>query len=328
VAAAATCTINVTFTPAAIGNRSAAIAITDSAAGSPQGIALTGIGQGASVSLSSSSVTFSGQAVGITSTAQAVTVTNTGNVALPITSIAVTGANVGAFGETNNCGVSLAAAATCSVSITFTPTVSGARSAAITITDTAAGSPQVITLQGTGQDFALTLSAPQVVMSSGSTNLQATLTSVGGFSQSVALSCTGAPQLATCAISPTAVTPTALGAAATVTVTLTTSAASLPRYTPLHGGSPLLSFRLLGIFAVLLLLAFVTSHFQGSPIGRMRASTALFAGTLLLAAAGLTACSNSSGGFGAGPTPGTYTLHVTGTSGSITHSASFTLTVQ
>jgi hypothetical protein len=328
VAAAATCTINVTFTPAAIGNRSAAIAITDSAASSPQGISLTGIGQGASVSLSSSSVTFSGQAVGTTSAAQSVTLTNTGNVALPITSIAVSGANGGDFGQTNNCGASLAAAAICSVSITFTPTAGGARSAAVTITDSAASSPQVISLQGTGQDFSLTLSAPQVVMSSGSTNLQATLTSVGGFSQSVTLSCTGAPQLATCAIAPTAVTPTVSGAAATVTVTLTAGAASLPRHTPLPGGSPLLSFRLLGCLAALLLMAFAISRFQGSPIRRMRTSTALFAGTLLLAAAGLTACSNSSGGFGAGPTPGTYTLHVTGTSGSITHSASFTLTVQ
>ena len=46
VAASGMCAINVTFTAGAIGNRSAVVAITDSATGSPQGIAVSGVGQG------------------------------------------------------------------------------------------------------------------------------------------------------------------------------------------------------------------------------------------------------------------------------------------
>src|SRR5205085_11254256 len=56
--------------------------------------------------------------------------------------------------ETNTCGGSLDAAASCTISVTFTPTQVGARSGAITITDSAAGSPHTVALSGTGASSA------------------------------------------------------------------------------------------------------------------------------------------------------------------------------
>ena len=326
VAASGMCTINVTFTAGAIGNRSAVVAITDSATGSPQGIAVSGVGQGAAVSLSSGTLTFSGQVVNTTSASQSVTLTNTGNVALAVTSIAVAGANHGDFAETNNCGASLAASAMCSISITFTPTAGGARAASISITDAASGSPQSITLTGTGEDFALMLSSPMIVISSGSANITATLTSSGGFSQPTSLTCTGAPTNVTCNASPAIVTPTPSGATSTVSIVLTTSAGTLPQHAPGPGNTPWNGMRLWGELAALLLAATLLA-WQRPAIARLRPSTVVLGSVLLLAAAGLTACTNGSGGFGTGPAPGTYTITVTGTSGAVVHSATFQLTI-
>ena len=107
------------------------------------------------VSLSSNSIAFPNQAVGTTSTASVVTLTNTGGGALSIGSIAVTGAQSGDFAQTNTCGVSLAVNASCTISVTFKPTVAAVRSATVAITDNAAGSPQTILLTGTGVGFSI-----------------------------------------------------------------------------------------------------------------------------------------------------------------------------
>jgi hypothetical protein len=102
-------------------------------------------------SLSSTSFTFANQTVGTSSPAQTLTLSNTGNAALSITSIAVTGTNSGDFAQTNNCGSSLAAGASCAINVTFTPTGLLVRSSTLTITDDATnGSPQTVSLSGTG----------------------------------------------------------------------------------------------------------------------------------------------------------------------------------
>src|SRR5207253_1674494 len=138
VAAGANCAISVTFTPTATGTRTGAITITDNAAGSPQSVNLTGTGAAPGVSLSPSSLTFGNQNLNTTSVAQSVTLNNTGNVALSVTSIVASGD----FMQTNTCGTSVAAGANCTISVTFTPTATGIRTGAVTITDNIAGSPQ------------------------------------------------------------------------------------------------------------------------------------------------------------------------------------------
>ncbi|HEX3820121.1 MAG TPA: choice-of-anchor D domain-containing protein [Candidatus Sulfotelmatobacter sp.] len=149
VASGANCTITVTFTPKGINARSGAITITDNATGSPQTVALSGIGT--YVVISPVSLAFGNVTVGMSSAAQTVTVTNTAKTAMAVRSVAVTGANIKDFAETNTCGTSVGAGASCSISVTFTPTAIGARKASLSIIDAGGASPQVVSLTGTGQ---------------------------------------------------------------------------------------------------------------------------------------------------------------------------------
>jgi len=102
------------------------------------------------VSLSSYSLTFASQNTGTSSATQTVTLSNTGNAALSVSSISVSGTNAADFGATNTCGGSVAAGSNCSIGVTFTPTATGTRTAAVTIVDSASTSPQSISLTGTG----------------------------------------------------------------------------------------------------------------------------------------------------------------------------------
>ena len=148
----ASCTISVTFTPSANGARTGNVSISDNAGGTPQSVTLngTGVTPAPGVGLTPTNLTFGNQNVGATSAAQTVTLTNTGTLALTITSITLTGTNPTDFAQTNNCPSSLAVSASCTISVTFTPSATGPRSASVSISDNAAGSPQSISLSGTG----------------------------------------------------------------------------------------------------------------------------------------------------------------------------------
>jgi len=148
LAIGASCTITVTFKPAQTGPRTASVTITDNAAGSPQTIGLSGTGlvSGPNATPSPTGLTFATQLVGTSSSAQSVTLTNYGKMALSIASIVASGD----FSQTNTCGSSLAAEARCTISVTFKPTEWATRTGTLSITDNAAGSPQTVSLTGTG----------------------------------------------------------------------------------------------------------------------------------------------------------------------------------
>src|SRR5258708_23927896 len=151
VAAGSTCALNVTFTPTASGTRTGALTINDNAGGSPQTVSLMGTATsvgGPVVSLSTSSLSFGNQPLGTTSTPQNFTLTNTGNSPLSIAGVGVTGPNPGDFAQTNDCGTSVATGASCTFTITFTPTAIGNRSSTLNITDNAGGSPQHVSQIG------------------------------------------------------------------------------------------------------------------------------------------------------------------------------------
>jgi Abnormal spindle-like microcephaly-assoc'd, ASPM-SPD-2-Hydin len=157
VAAGASCTISVTFSPQAAGSRSGSLTVTDDAADSPHSAALSGSGVAvAQISLTPSSLSFGNQNVKTASAARAITLSNAGSAALAITSIAISGTNAGDFSQTNTCGTSVAAGASCTISVKFTPQAAGARSASLTVTDNAAGSPHRAALNGTGIPITLT----------------------------------------------------------------------------------------------------------------------------------------------------------------------------
>ena len=151
LAASASCTIKVVFTPTAIGPHSASLTITDDAVGSPHSIALSGIGvvPGTNATLGSSSLNFFVKPLGSPST-HSVTLGNYGMLSLAISSIGIRGANVADFGQTNTCPSSLLSGTTCKIKVTFKPSQIGPLTATLSISDNAPHSPQAASLSGTG----------------------------------------------------------------------------------------------------------------------------------------------------------------------------------
>jgi hypothetical protein len=143
------CDIQVSFAPTAKGVASGKLSVTDDATGSPQTVALSGIGT--VVELSTIGINFGDQKVGTKSAAVPVQLTNKGTTSLSVSQIAIAGADAKDFSQTNNCGSSVPAGGSCTIKAAFNPTATGQRSAKITIGDDGGGgSPQKISLSGTG----------------------------------------------------------------------------------------------------------------------------------------------------------------------------------
>lgn len=138
------CNIWATFTPQAVGARSATIQMADNAPGSPQIVTLSGTGTAPVVSWSTPSVSFGSQTVGVNSTPQAVTLTNTGNGTLNITNVVANGD----YSQTNTCNGPVAPNGTCSVTVTFTPSATWARMGTILVTSNAIAPPLFLSGMG------------------------------------------------------------------------------------------------------------------------------------------------------------------------------------
>src|SRR5207248_1610497 len=91
LAAGGNCTINVTFTPTALGARTGTLSLGDNAAGSPQTVALSGNGTAPVVGLAPTSLGFGNQLPLPDALPMSVTLTNTGTAALTIDSFAASG---------------------------------------------------------------------------------------------------------------------------------------------------------------------------------------------------------------------------------------------
>lgn len=148
VGAGASCILQVTFTPSRVGTITGNLKVFDNAAGSPQIVTLSGVGT--AIQLSPASLNFGTVEVGQSSNPQNVTMTNVGSARVTITSITITGSDPADFSDTTTCGKSLNGGASCTISVTFTPTVTGARSASVSVADSSGGSPQTVALSGTG----------------------------------------------------------------------------------------------------------------------------------------------------------------------------------
>jgi len=96
-------------------------------------------------------VAFGAQTVNTSSAPQLLTVTNTGTVAVPISSISLGGTNPGQFSQTNTCGTSVAVSGSCTISVVFTPTSNGAKSATLNVNAGNGAGRQTAALTGTGQ---------------------------------------------------------------------------------------------------------------------------------------------------------------------------------
>jgi Abnormal spindle-like microcephaly-assoc'd, ASPM-SPD-2-Hydin len=98
------------------------------------------------LSVSPAKLKFKLQKIGTTSRAKTLKVTNQGAAAVTFTGMPT----AGDFAQTNSCGASLAALASCTISVTFKPTATGRRSGNVPLHDNAINSPQVVNLSGKG----------------------------------------------------------------------------------------------------------------------------------------------------------------------------------
>jgi Beta-propeller repeat len=322
LSAAGSCTLSVTFTPSAGGSRNGTIVMADDAAGAPHSISLSGSAIAPVVSLTPGGLSFPNSPIGTATAAQTATLANTGNMVLAISSIQVSGD----YGQTNNCPASLPAASSCLIHVVFTPTVAGVRSGAVTIRTNAAGSPQTVGLSGTGSDFRITSSSNSASVKAGATaSYSVTVASVGGpFSNAVKLSCSGAPAKTTCSLSTASVTPGSNSAVVTVTVNTTANSAQLAVSRSGEGHTIYALWMQFPGFGLVGLTVIGTKR-------RAKKFAVLMALFLLVGA--LLFLSACAGGTGIAPqqqgtAPGTYTITVSGTSGSLQHSVPLTLAVQ
>jgi hypothetical protein len=146
----ATCVITVNFRPTTVGAKNATLAVT--ASGTSVAVPLTGTGVGQTISVTPTSLAFGNQVARTPSVNQTVTVTNSGSAPLTVTAPTVSGTNAGDFAFTNNCPLTaIAAGATCTITVRFTPTALGARTATLNVFSNALnGSPITVALTGTG----------------------------------------------------------------------------------------------------------------------------------------------------------------------------------
>jgi hypothetical protein len=135
--------------------------------------------------LAPTSLTFATQLVGTTSSAQSVTLTNYGKATLSISSITIKGADPGDFAQTNTCGSSLASGASCTINVTFKPTLRGSRTARLSVSDNAPGSPQTASLTGTGTVVEFNPTSLIIRISEGTGYGSTTLTNTGSTALSI-----------------------------------------------------------------------------------------------------------------------------------------------
>jgi hypothetical protein len=212
-----------------------------------------------SVVVSPASVDFGTQLVGAPAGPQTVTLTNNNSTALSITNIAIvaiappSASADFAIAPGGTCTSSLPAGMSCTVNVTFTPSVASVESAKLVFTDVDPSSPQFATLTGTGTanapvavltptslDFGSQLvttpsSPAKTITLKNNGNLVLNITSITSSGDFAETNTCGAslPAGMTCTISVT-FTPTAMGAR-TGTITVTDDANGSPRTVPLTG---------------------------------------------------------------------------------------------
>jgi trimeric autotransporter adhesin len=326
----ASCTVNVTFTPASAGAIGGSVSVITND-GLTHVVQLTGTGIGIPMAaIAPLSLTFASQAIGTSSAAQQVIVASTGTAPLSISSIVLS--DMADFQMTSNCPTNLAPNTNCSLGITFAPTSVGSISATVVVTAND-GAPHTIQLSATGTGFAIApasgSSASATVAPGQPATYQLSLSQMG-FSGSVMLTCAPVSTIpnSTCSVSPNPATLSGTGATP-VTVSVITAPQSgmlFPIFMRRFFYPGALEFRMVGwhiFFLFALTLAVASFKFRRIPFAL---ACSLIIGMLICGCA-----SGSSGGTSGGSTGtpvGTYQLLVTASSGGMSSKTTLTLIVQ
>ena len=301
IAVNGTCTISIIFTPTATGARTGILTLTSNGTGSPQTVSLSGTGTAPGLVLSATMLNFGSVALGSSSAAQTVTVTNVGTTSLTVSSIAITGDY---SDTTSGCVATIAGNGACTISVTFTPTATGVRRGTLTLTSNGSGSPQTISLGGTGTAPILGLSpasltfnnvnvgapsAAQIVMISntGSAPLTVSNIAITGDYSDTNMGCSATLAVnATCQVS-VVFTPTTTGLR-TGTLTLTSNGTGSPQTVALTGNgvSGPAPFQIVVRAGAQLIAGAVVQGYAAGTTGNGSAPTALFSVPLTTSSTG------------------------------------------
>jgi uncharacterized protein (TIGR03118 family) len=182
-------------------------------------------------------------------------------------------------------------------------------------------------------DFSIAAAPPSMMIAAGQpASFTVTVGGLNGFSSAVTLACSGQPLGSTCSFSQSSLSP-ASGASLTSTMTIMTSSS------PYHAAALTTRNTTRGAFAVLLPLTtlgffvlFVAGRRNRGSLRSGKWTYCLATGFALLAAAGVLlvagGCGYNANSAGNGTQRGTTTVMIIGTSGSLSHATSVTVTVQ
>ena len=283
------------------------------------------------VGLTPLTLSFGNVLLGTPPAKQSATVTNIGDANLTFASGAVThsGTNAADFAiSSDGCsGRTLApGAGRCNVTVTYTPSVLGSETASLNFADNAFGSPQTVAISGTGQDFSLSSpNTSQTVSKGNDASYYFYVTPLGGFTGTVALTCTGAPSNSLCTVEPASVAPDGSNPSE-VSVSVWTNGSLIPLVPNPPARPPVVVWTMLAGLAGLCLLAR-----WGAKRGWIGVLAPL---ALLTVLAFAVSCGGGGGGGGGNPyhapptASGTYTLTISGVSGGLTRTLTLSLSVQ
>ena len=145
IAAGGSCTANVTFTPTTTGAATGAVTVTAGGVTSTTTLSGTGTPPGPVLNLSPGGLSFPSELVGTAAPNQTISVSNSGTSSATVSNVAVSGP----YTETNNC-TTVAVGGSCTVTVGFKPTASGANPGTLTITSNANNNPTTASLSGNG----------------------------------------------------------------------------------------------------------------------------------------------------------------------------------
>ncbi len=156
-----TCSIRISFAPAAVGSRETSLRINHNAGEGSSLVSLTGAGTIPVARISSARVDFGDQLVGLPGDRRPITLTNEGSGPLSVTSIEFHGENRGDFTIVrHNClGTAIAPRSQCTIEVQFSPTAAGRRRAELILAHNAARSPHNVLVFGRGTRPLIELSA-------------------------------------------------------------------------------------------------------------------------------------------------------------------------
>ena len=330
LAVGAQCTLQVSFTPASSGTQDGTLSVSSDATQLPLTVGLSGSAVAASLQVTPGALAFGSIAVGSPANLT-ITLLNAGTAPLSGISNTLSGANASDFAVTVPCPLlTLAPGQSCSETVTFTPSSTGARPATLNVSSSDPSSPFAVALSGSGQQagsFTLTVSGARssaVTVASGQPAIFGlTLTPSGGFTGPVALTCdplNSAPY-ATCSLLASALTLS--GGAQSSTATVNTIISVSPTGAERLAGFLFLPFTLLGITGI-------ASRNHGRNLAQIFLVFLIAAGLLGMSGCGGHSAQSTLGNLRYTPA-GTYQWKITASSTSgpaITSAVTITVTVQ